>query len=53
MSLTFEVIVKNIADAMEEIEEEEITKIHNKICAAKIKYLGNSQWEYTGENDNE
>jgi len=61
MMLTYQDIIRNISDAIECLDAEEIVEVHNKICSSKIKYVGDSMsntkvisiWEYTGENDNE
>lgn len=44
-------VLENISKAMESLDGEEITKIHNDVCSKKIRYLGDSVWEYTGEDD--
>ena len=53
MSLTFRDVTDNVSEAMSEQEGEIVAEIHNKICSRKIRYLEDSQWEYTGEDDNE
>lgn len=46
-------VLANISNAMESLEGEEVARIHNDLCAKKIRYLGDddSAWEYTGEDD--
>ena len=54
MPLSFQDIIDNISEAMIGIEDEEvIADIHNKICSRKVKSIGDSLWEYTGDNDND
>jgi hypothetical protein len=53
MSLSFQDIVDNISEAMISLDGEEVVEVHNRICSRKIKYIEDSQWEYTDENDNE
>lgn len=53
MSLSFQDVVDNILDTMTELDEEQITKIHNDICSRKIKSveINSEKWEYTDEDD--
>jgi hypothetical protein len=44
-------IMSNISDAITELTGDDIAKIHNEICARKIRYTGDDIWEYTGEID--
>ena len=47
-------ILSNIGSALDSIDEGEIiARIHNGLCGRKVRYIGDSMWEYTGEDDNE
>ena len=42
--LTFEEVMKRIADTLKDAEGGYIAKIHNEICDPEIKYLEDSLW---------
>lgn len=42
--LTFEEVMKRIADTLKGAEGSYIADIHNKICDSDIKYLEDSLW---------
>lgn len=44
-------VIKNIRNAMESLDGEEVAEVHNLICYKKIRYDEDSMWEYTGEED--
>ena len=50
-ALTFADITDNITDTMGEMEGETIAEIHNSVCSRKIRYVEDSIWEYTDEDD--
>ena len=52
-SVSFSDLVSNIMEAMESLSGEEVAKVHNEICSRKIRYVEDSQWEYTEEDDND
>ena len=37
-------VINDISEAFEELDGEEIAKIHNEICLSKIKYEGDDSW---------
>jgi hypothetical protein len=55
-------LLNNIHQTLEKLSGDDFAKIHNKICAKKVKYTGVSKkygqgygvnlWEYTEEDDN-
>jgi hypothetical protein len=47
----FQQIMKNIQTAFDELTGDDIAEIHNKVCARKVEYCGDSIWKYTGEKD--
>jgi len=49
--LDFSMITDSIVDTMGELDGEQIAEIHNQICSRKIKYVEDSIWEYSGEED--
>jgi aminoglycoside phosphotransferase family enzyme len=50
--LSFQDVTDNIAEAMMELDGEQVAEIHNRICSRKIDYKEDSLWEYNGEDDN-
>jgi hypothetical protein len=52
-TLTFSQVTDSITDTMIEMEGETIAEIHNSVCSRKIRYVEDSIWEYTGDDDNE
>jgi hypothetical protein len=50
-ALTFADVTDSITDTMGELDGEAIAEIHNNVCSRKIRYVEDSIWEYTGEDD--
>jgi len=49
--LIFNEVIKNLREVMDELDGEVIADIFNRVCCKKIRYVGDSTWEYTGEDD--
>ncbi len=39
-------VINNIKEAFESLSGDEISEIHNNVCADQIEYLGDSEWKY-------
>lgn len=46
-------VMHNIRVSVEEMDGDDVARAHNSICAKKIRYLEDSEWELTGEDDND
>jgi hypothetical protein len=51
--LTFNDVADDIREVLSEMDGEAIAEAYNEICAKKIRYVEDSIWEETGENDND
>ena len=53
-TICFRDVLDNICNVLSDMDEDDIVKINNEICAKKIRYVEGSltPWEFTGENDN-
>jgi hypothetical protein len=49
--LTFDDLIMNLRESMDELDGEVIADIFNHVCCKKIRYVEDGIWEFTGEED--
>ncbi len=50
--VSFDDVMSNIREALDcSLDGEEIAELHNRVYNKKIRYIEDSVWEYTGEQD--
>ena len=49
--LSFDEVIENLSDTLDELDGDVIADIFNHVCCKKIRYVGDSEWQFTGEDD--